>query len=88
MPIFNFCPIHGVKLKMRYPGGDPENGPARPACPHPFAAAPREPGDASAYVTCDWNEHEWLRQVEDARKRLAKEARATHTVTVTRRRKP
>lgn len=29
-----FCRFCGTKLRMRYPGGDPENGPARPSCPN------------------------------------------------------
>lgn len=27
-----FCKYCGSALKMRYPGGDPENGPALPTC--------------------------------------------------------
>ena len=27
-----FCHVCGEKLQRRYPGGDPENGPAQPLC--------------------------------------------------------
>jgi hypothetical protein len=30
----NYCYECGTKLVMRYPGGDPENGPATPRCPN------------------------------------------------------
>lgn len=31
---FKFCPSCGTALRTRYPGGDPEAGPARPECPN------------------------------------------------------